>query len=106
MKWVKRSLAPGLASFGVLAYLKGNYAKAVSRIEKAFSWVPQLDDMPEYSAYLGLGLLKLGKNGEARRHLEKSLDGFNKLAFVDTDEKDIKAKLKKEVEIALQEYNT
>ncbi len=106
MKWIKHSLAPGLASFGVLAYIRGNYAKAVSRIEKAFSWVPQLNDMPEYSAYLGLGLLKLGKNGQARQHLEKSLDGFNKLSFLDKDEKEIKAKLKKEVEIALQEYNT
>ena len=106
MKWIKHSLAPGLASLGVLAYLKGNYPKAVSRIERAFSWAPQLNEMPEYSAYLGLGLLKLGKMPEARQHLEKSLECFDKLAFIEKDEKEVKAQLKREVEFALQKYNT
>ncbi|MEE8379021.1 MAG: hypothetical protein V3R49_01410 [Gammaproteobacteria bacterium] len=106
MKWIKQSLAPGLASFGVLAYLKGDYEKSVSRIERAFDWVPQLNEMPVYSGYLGLSLLKVGKAIEAQLHLEKSLGGFNKLAFIDKDEKEINAELKKEIENALQVFKT
>ena len=106
MRWIRQCLAPSLASLGVVAYLKGNYEKAVERIERAVNWVPQLSEMPEYSGYLGLSLLKLGKGAEARQHLERSLDGFNKLTFIDHDEKRIKAQLKTEIEIALREVNT
>ena len=106
MKWIQQCLAPSLASLGVVAYLKGNYEKAVTRIERAVNWVPQLSEMPEYSGYLGLSLLKLGKRREARQHLEKSLDRFNKLTFIDQDENRIKAELRTEIEIALREFNT
>ena len=106
MELIKRSLAPGLASFGVLAHMRGNHAKAVSRIERAFRWVPQLCEMPEYSGYLGLSLVKLGRADEAQSFLEKSLRGFEKIKFIDKDERQIKTELKSEIESALHASST
>ncbi|PUB82727.1 MAG: hypothetical protein DBP02_13755 [gamma proteobacterium symbiont of Ctena orbiculata] len=106
MKWLKNALAPGLASYGVLAYLKGNYRKTVSRIDKAHTWMPQIIEMPEYSGYLGLALVKIGDKQRAKVFLEKSLSNFEHLSFIDKDEKEIKQKLIREIQHVLQSIST
>ena len=106
MTWVKRCLAPSLVSLGVIAHLRGHHAKAVARIEKAFRWVPQLREMPEYAGYYGLSLLKQGRSEEAQTALRESLEAFDKLAYLDKDEKEIKLELKHEIERALQAIGT
>ena len=106
MKWLKTALAPGLASYGVLAYLKGNYRKSVSRIEKALVWMPQITEMPEYSGYLGLALVKIGEKQRAKVYLEKSLSNFENLSFIDKEEKAIKQKLIGEIQYVLQSIST
>lgn len=102
MKILKQIFAPGLASYGVVAYLKGNYKKTISRIEKAISWQPHISDEPVYNGYLGLALLKIGSKDRALPYLNKAVELFKTLKTTDNDEKEIYDELKNEIETALQ----
>ena len=98
MKIIKHTFAPGLASYGVTAYLKGNYIKTIIRIERAIKWLPEIAEDPVYNGYLGLALLKSSKNKKALPYLIKSVELFNSMEVTDKNDREIYQKLKNEIE--------
>lgn len=57
-------------TYGWVLYMLGNYAGALSHLEKAASMMPS---NAEAAYHLGMCLLKLGRTAEGRAHLERAL---------------------------------
>ena len=102
MNWFKQCFAPGLASYGATAYLTGNYVKAVARIEKSISWLPQINESPEFIGILGLSLIKIGKQHDAQPYLKMALENFNNIEPSENDETEFKQQLICDIENALR----
>ncbi len=92
---IKTALSPALASFGVLAYWKGWNNKAVSFIDKAEKWTPEIKDFEGgyYEVYRLLSLYRLKPESTALRdELMKSIkrlkeyvpDDFEMIESIDT----------------------
>lgn len=57
-------------TYGWVLYMLGNYADALSHLEKAASMMPS---NAEAAYHVGMCLLKLGRTAEGRAHLERAL---------------------------------
>ena len=102
MKCIKAIFAPSMASFGVISYLKGNFKKTITRIERAIAWRADIVEEPMYSGHLGLALLKVGEKEKAKPFLEKSLEEFSNPKHLEEDEDQIVENIIKEIENGLQ----
>ena len=102
MKCLKATFAPGMASFGVIAYLKGNFKKTIIRIERAIAWRGDIVEEPMYSGHLGLALLKVGEKEKAKPFLERALKDFSNPKHLEDDENQIVENFIKKIENALQ----
>lgn len=103
---IKESLAPSIATSGILQYWKGNYEKAFSRFSRAYSWSPALFENSEFQGYLGLCLFRLGQLGESKAHLIKANEYLAKVHSKKQEMRNIQGDLKSEITGALSELNT
>lgn len=82
---IKATLAPSLASLGVIAHWKGWDRKAVFFIDKAENWAPELKEFEGgyYEVYRLLSLYKLRPEPAIRDALQKALNRLKE--YVPTD---------------------
>ena len=87
IKEIKTALAPGLASLGVIAHWKGWHNRAVSFIDRAKIWVPELEGFEGgyYELYRLLSLYKIRPDASVRGTLLSSLDKLKAYASDDHD---------------------
>ena len=71
-----KRLSPGnpfvLDTLGWILYLRGSYDSAVQELSEALDMVP---NRSAFNYHMGAILLKLGRDAEAKKHLEKALTG-------------------------------